>query len=121
MEVVNREEGVIEAHAPEQEALPQEVKKKRVDGIVINDPYLGGWLIHRGFQSLKVNHPGYHKQLEKMESFQQALSYIIEQRIVNEISGEMTLDEYNQAVNKIHAEIEKSSAIIKKQSQEVQQ
>jgi hypothetical protein len=83
----------------------KEAPKKRVDGIVINDPALGGWIIHRSYGKVHIENPKKHNSRTECKDIQQALNEIFELRIVNEIQGEMNYKEFNTRVKEIQAQI----------------
>lgn len=110
MEVVKMTE---EAQVGSQ-GYPESTKKKKVEGIVITAPEFAGWELHRTYQKLSIRHPEKQRSLREVKGFQEALHEIIEYRIVNEITGEMSMVEYTQRENQIQEEVMRASGLQQK-------
>jgi hypothetical protein len=85
---------------------------KPVSGIVITDPAFGGYRILRSFGKVKVDHPdkkGSTYDCSQQGGIKEAMGYIFEMRVVNELQGEMSLIQYNAGVKAIENELIKAS------------
>ncbi len=92
------------------EVMPVKAPKK-IDYILIKDPALGGWELQRTFGKLVVEHPEKTRSRYEAKDMQDALSYIFEMRVVNEVEGELTMAEYNQKVKAIQQELQTAGGV----------
>ena len=90
-------------------------ESKPFNGTRVKDPSFGGWVIDKGFGYYRVEHPDKRGSRTELKNIEECIGFIIEQRIVNEVVGEFTIKQFNDAVQKIRSEIQISLGVPDKQ------
>jgi len=77
-------------------------------GTRISDPSFKNWIIDKEFFRFFVENTTDKRSRREVKDIQEALMYIMESRIVNEVIGIYTIKDYNTKVKAIEAEIQEA-------------